>query len=64
MEKWLTPREAGEILSMTPEAIRRLVRLGRLRATRIGSRIRIAQKEVEALVGGADKTPRPTSQRT
>ena len=64
MDKWFAPREAGEILSMTPEAVRRLIRLGRLRATRIGNRIRIAQKEVESLVGEADGTPRPTSRRT
>ena len=64
MDKWFAPREAGEILSMTPEAVRRLIRLGRLRATRIGNRIRIAQKEVESLVGETDGTPRPTSRRT
>jgi excisionase family DNA binding protein len=55
MEKWIAPREAGDILSMTPEAVRRLIRLGKLRATRIGNRIRLAQREVEALVDGMEE---------
>jgi excisionase family DNA binding protein len=50
VEEYLTAREAAERLRLTPEGVRRLVRLHRLRATRVGRSLRIPESAIVALL--------------
>jgi excisionase family DNA binding protein len=50
MQRHYTTQEAGDYLGMTPEAVRRLIRLGRLRASRIGSRLRVGEDALMELL--------------
>ncbi len=50
MQRYYTTKEASDYLGMTPEAVRRLIRLGRLRASRIGSRLRVDEAALNELL--------------
>jgi len=59
----LTPREVAEQLGVTVRTVQRWVTHGRLSATRIGGRVRIAPESLAAITqpgSGAGGSPRPT----
>src|SRR5262249_49096155 len=49
MERLVTMKRAAEILSVSPEFLKKLERAGRLRVVRLGRAVRIPQQELERL---------------
>ncbi|WP_170365156.1 helix-turn-helix domain-containing protein [Ruegeria arenilitoris] len=48
---WITVREGAEILGVTPQTVRRLCQVGRIRSTRIGTlQIRIVKEDVQKVL--------------
>jgi excisionase family DNA binding protein len=45
--RWLTPEQYGELMQLSPKAVRRLCRDGLIRAKKVGQQWRIHPKEVE-----------------
>lgn len=50
MEKPMTRKEAAEFLQVSLETVKRLMRAGKIRATRIGHSVRIDPRSVRALL--------------
>ena len=52
MERLLSPEEAGEILAVTADTVRRLCKDGRLAHVKLGerSRVRIRPRDLEAFI--------------
>ena len=50
MEKPMTRREAAEFLKVSLETVKRLMRAGKIRATKIGHSVRIDPRSVRALL--------------
>jgi excisionase family DNA binding protein len=57
---FLSPEEVAEKLDLNVRTIRRYIREGRLKATRIGKQYRIAANDFQVFVG-ADQTTRPNA---
>ena len=49
MEQLVTLKEAAQTLSVSPEFLRKLQRLGRLRVVRLGRSVRVSEHEIERL---------------
>lgn len=62
-ETWISPTDAAERLGVTPRRVYALVRDNRLRAIRVGGRLAIDRREVDARVRGAPAVGRPFSAR-
>jgi excisionase family DNA binding protein len=60
---WISPTEAAERLGVTPRRVYALVRDDRLRATRVGGRLVVDPREVDARLRGASAVGRPFSAR-
>ena len=62
---FLTADQAAERLGLHPKTVRRMIREGRLRATRIGKSYRILASDLAQLAGGsAADEDRPTARVT
>lgn len=48
-----TVKEVAALLGVHPESVRRMIRSGRLKASRPGN-FRISEKEIQRLLGGND----------
>jgi excisionase family DNA binding protein len=57
----LSITNAAQILSLSPWTLRRWIRLGQLRAVRLGSRVLVEPKELERLIASGRKTVRKVS---
>ena len=49
MEQLVTLKEAAQTLSVSPEFLKKLQRLGRLQVVRLGRAVRVSEQEVERL---------------
>jgi excisionase family DNA binding protein len=54
----LSITNAAHILSLSPWTLRRWIRLGRVRAVRLGSRVLVEPEELERLIASGRKTVR------
>ena len=52
-EKYLSPKDAAEILTVKKTTVYDMIKQGRLKAVKIGKQFRIREADVLALVGGA-----------
>ena len=51
----LSPERAAALLDMNPETIRRYIREGRLKATKIGNRWKISESDLAAFLGSDER---------
>jgi excisionase family DNA binding protein len=58
-----SPEEVAETLGLHVRTVRRFIREGKVRATRIGKQYRIPSAELERLAGQANAAPVPRSRR-
>ena len=57
----LTVPEAARRIGRNPETVRRWIREGRLRATKVGTQHVIEESDLQATVEGAEMLPLPVS---
>lgn len=55
----LTVPEAARRIRRNPETVRRWIREGRLRSTRVGTQHLVAEADLDAVVGADGATPMP-----
>ena len=55
MNEFFTVDQFAQILDMHPRTVRRYIREGQLRATKVGGEWRIRKKDAEVFMGGNDK---------
>lgn len=58
-EKYLSPKDAAEILTVKKTTVYDMIKQGRLKAVKIGKQFRIREADVLALVGGAPEEEMP-----
>ncbi len=46
----MNPEQVAEILQITPEAVRRMLREGEIRAAKVGNKWRVREKAVEEYI--------------
>lgn len=59
MERALTPDQVADLVQLSAEAVRRAVRRGELRASRVCGRLRIMPADVEAWMAASTVAPSP-----
>lgn len=60
---FLTVEQAAEVLDLHPKTVRRMIREGRLRATRIGKSYRILEADLAHFAGGRKPAERELAAR-
>lgn len=61
---FLTAEEAAKLLGLHPKTVRRMIREGRLRATRIGKSYRILESDLAQFTGAARESRSPAARVT
>ena len=62
-QEFHTVERAAELLQLHPKTVLRLIREGRLRATKIGKSYRILRSDLEAFAGGSSAAAAPSGAR-
>lgn len=60
----VTVPQAAEQLGRNPETVRRWIRSGRLRASKVGTQHMISEQDLNALIESGDRQPLPNRWRT
>jgi excisionase family DNA binding protein len=62
-QEFYTVERAAELLQLHPKTVLRLIREGRLRATKIGKSYRVLRSDLDTFAGGTSAASAPSSAR-